>query len=283
MPISINRATIYCDGLDHPECLCIASDGTLYAGGESGQIYRVQPQTKQVEQLAITNGFILGLALSPDQSWLAACDLRHQCVWKLDLTTGKRSVFAGGMFSIPNHVAFTRDGSLFVSDSGGFRETTGRVFRFDAGGRGGVWHAGPFNFANGIALGPGHDSLYICCSWLPGVERVSIRADGSAGRRTVYAKLPTRTVPDGLAFGADGTLYVSCYAPARIYRISRERKVDVLIDDWEAHTLANPTNIAFGGPRHDQLFVANLGRWHVTQIDLRRRGLLLAHHMEGGE
>ncbi|MBI4028389.1 MAG: hypothetical protein HY360_25615 [Verrucomicrobia bacterium] len=26
-------------GLDHPECVCIAPDGTVYAGGEAGKLY----------------------------------------------------------------------------------------------------------------------------------------------------------------------------------------------------------------------------------------------------
>ena len=50
------------------------------------------------------------------------------------------------------------------------------------------------------------------------------------------------------------------------------------MDDWEAHTLSNPTNIAFGGPAFDQLFVANLGRWHVTRLDAGVRGAPLACH-----
>jgi hypothetical protein len=60
--------------------------------------------------------------------------------------------------------------------------------------------------------------------------------------------------------------------------VTPQRKVSVLIDDWEAHTLSNPTNIAFGGKDFDQLFAANLGRWHITKIDIRMRGLPLACH-----
>jgi len=42
--------------------------------------------------------------------------------------------------------------------------------------------------------------------------------------------------------------------------------------------LSNPTNIAFGGPKLDQLFAANLGRWHITKIDAGVKGLALASH-----
>ena len=67
---------------------------------------------------------------------------------------------------------------------------------------------------------------------------------------------------------------------ARIYKVISDRKVSILIEDWEAHALANPTNIAFGGKNFDQLFAANLGRWHITQIDLRVRGAPLASHRD---
>jgi gluconolactonase len=278
MPISIKRVTVFCEGLDHPECVCVGRDGVLYAGGEAGQIYRISKDGLTVEQIASTKGFNLGVAISPDNSWLAVCDLKNKCVWKLNLSTKRLSRFAAGDFSIPNHLAFMNDGSLFVTDSGSFRKVDGRIFKFDSQGRGGVWHAGPFNFANGIAVSPQADAVMVCCTWLPGVERVAIRPDGSAGKRSIYARLP-RSLPDGLAFAADGSLYVSCYAPARVYRVTPQREPEVLIDDWEAHTISNPTNIAFGGPKFDQLFVANLGRWHLSQIDLRRPGLPLPQHM----
>jgi sugar lactone lactonase YvrE len=284
MALPLKRASVFCEGLDHPECVCVAPDGTLYAGGEAGQIYRISADGKRVEQIADTEGFVLGVALSPDGTWLAACDLKQKCVWHLDLAGRTLSEFACGAgdekFGIPNHLAFMPDGSLFVTDSGAFREVSGKIFRFDSSGRGEVWHAGPFNFSNGIAIGPKRDAVYVVCSWLPGVERIEIKADGSAGKRNVYVKLP-KVLPDGLTFDARGNLYVSCYTPARILKVSRDRKVSVLIDDWEAHMLANPTNIAFGGKEFDQLFAANLGRWHITKIDVRVKGAPLAVHANG--
>ena len=284
MALSLKRAFVFCEGLDHPECVAVAPDGSLYAGGEAGQIYHISANGKKLEQIADTEGFILGVAVSPDGSWLAACDLKHKCVWKLDLAGRTLSEFACGVgderFGIPNHLAFLPDGTLFVTDSGAFRQVSGKILRFDAGGRGEVWHPGPFNFANGIAIGPKRDAVYVVCTWLPGVERIEIRADGSAGKRSVYAKIP-KALPDGLAFDARGNLYVTCYTPARIYKVARDRRVSLLLDDWEAHTLANPTNIAFGGKKFDQLFAANLGRWHITQIDLRVRGAPMACHANG--
>jgi sugar lactone lactonase YvrE len=281
MAISINRATVFADGLDHPECLAVHPDGSIYAGGEAGQIYRVGSDGKRVEEIASTGGFILGVAISPDAKWLAVCDLKKKCVWRLDLRSRTLSEFASGAdgqrFQIPNHLVFARDGTLYVTDSGAFRQVSGKIFRFASDGRGEIWHAGPFNFANGIALSPAGDAIFVVCTWVPGVERIAINADGSAGKRSVYVRIP-KVLPDGLTFDRRGNLYITCYTPARIYKVTPQRKASVLIDDWEAHTLANPTNIAFGGPKFDQLFASNLGRWHLTRIDLGVVGAPLACH-----
>jgi gluconolactonase len=84
-------------------------------------------------------------------------------------------------------------------------------------------------------------------------------------------------IPDGLAFDVAGNLYVSCYASDNIFRVSPERKVTLLAYDRAGTTLARPTNIAFGGPAGDELFVANLGRWHINRTKLGVKGQPLAN------
>ena len=72
----------------------------------------------------------------------------------------------------------------------------------------------------------------------------------------------------GIALDAAGNLYVSCYASDNIYRISLDRTVTLLAYDRDGTTLARPTNIAFGGPGREYLYVANLGRWHINRVKL---------------
>lgn len=278
--LTIQDCDIFADGLDHPEGVAFHKDGSLWAGGEAGQIYRITPDG-QVEEVANTGGFILGLAFSPGCEWLAICDLGKKCVWKLDMASRELTLFADGAeghrFNIPNYAVFDESGHLYVTESGAFREVTGKILKFTPSGQGTIWYDEPLNFANGMALAPDGRSLLIVTSFLPGVEQIFIQEEGSAGKRRVYCTLP-ETVPDGLAFDAKGNLYVSCYAPNAIYRVSPERQITTLINDWEAHTLANPTNIAFGGPDFDQIYSANLGRWHITRIKAGVKGLPLVSH-----
>lgn len=277
----LNKTTVFAEGLDHPECVAYHPDGSLWAGGEAGQIYRISSDGKQVEEIANTSGFVLGIAFSPDCSWLLICDLGNQSLMKLDINTGQLSVFSEGIdghkLNIPNYACFDSQGNIYVSDSGTFREINGKILKYDRSGNGAVWCDEPINFANGICLDKSEEYLYVVCSFTPGIERIRINPDGSAGKREVYVTLP-ETVPDGVAFDAEGNLYVSCYAPNKIFKVTPNREVTVLVNDWEAHTLSNPTNVAFGGEKFDQLFTANLGRWHISKIDLGVKGLRLACH-----
>ncbi|HEX2534413.1 MAG TPA: SMP-30/gluconolactonase/LRE family protein, partial [Chitinophagaceae bacterium] len=169
---------------------------------------------------------------------------------------------------------FDAAGNLYVSESGAFRQVNGAIYRFDAAGRGTLWHRGPFDFPNGMALSADGKKLYVVCSFLPGIEQVVIRADGSAGERSVLVHLP-RTCPDGIAVDTEGHLLISCYAPNAIYCLGPDGQLTTLIHDWEAHGLSNPTNIAFGGAENRQLFIANLGRWHIARMELDHPGIPL--------
>ena len=70
--IPIDRFEVFASGLDHPECCAFDRDGNLWAGGEAGQIYRIDP-TGKVETIANLGGFCGGLAFSPDDRELFVC------------------------------------------------------------------------------------------------------------------------------------------------------------------------------------------------------------------
>lgn len=277
--IKIQDVSIFADGLDHPECVAMHPDGSVWAGGEAGQIYRISSDGATIEEVANTDGFVLGIAFAPGAEWLAVCDLKNHCVWKLDLQTYQLVKFAKDagdvQFNIPNYPVFDSNGFLYVSESGAFRQVTGKIFRFDAAGNGFVWHEGPFNFANGMCLDADEKYLYVVCTWLPGVERIAIEPDGKAGKREVYCTLP-RTCPDGVAFDMEGNLYISCYTPNHIYKVNTKQEIELLVEDWEAHTITNPTNIAFSLQGDSYLYATSLGRWNISRMRMPVKGLALA-------
>jgi len=275
--IPVDQFETYADSLDHPEDLAFDSEGVLWAGGELGQVYRI-PERGQVETVTNVGGFCLGLAFSAADE-LYICNAKLACVIKVQ-KNGKSKLFAdsaqGHKLKLPNYGVFDSSGNLFVSDSGDWTKSSGCIVRFDSRGQGKVFLDGPQPFPNGLALSADERFLFVAQSHTDEVLQVEIRKDGSAGDRQVYAAGLER-VPDGLAFDVAGNLYVSCYASDNIYRVSPEREVKLLAYDRAGTTLARPTNIAFGGLEGDELYVANLGRWHISRAKLGIKGQLLAN------
>ncbi len=266
-------ASVFFDGtfsdprLSHPEGVAVGPDGWIWAGTEAGDIVRISPDGKQIRKAAATGGFILGLAFDGDRA-LFACDLKHKAVFRLDLADGSFERFTSPGIGIPNYPLVDRKrNALYVSDSSDDASNAHPCiwsYGLD-GGSGQPWLVAPHRFSNGLAMRPGEDAIYVCQSFGPSISRVAINPDGSAGAETVFAgSLPG--MPDGIAFDSSGNLAVGCYEPSRLLRISPDgSEVRILAKDPTAHTFCHPTNIAFCGNR---LFTANLGRWHITAVDV---------------
>ena len=278
-PVSGVRRLV--EGLDHPECVAVARDGTLYAGGEAGQLYRISEDGKNIEEFASTGGFCLGLAIDRDES-IYVCDLRKRALLKVT-QQGTVSLIADSVDGVkirtPNFGVFDSQGNLYFSDSGEWKQANGVVWRLSHRGKVELFAAGPFHFANGLALDASERYLYVVESNLDRVVRIEIKADGSSGRLEVFAEGLAR-VPDGMAFDSNGNLYVTTYASNCIYRVSNGGHVELFCQDVENLLLCQPTNCAFGGPDFDQLYVSNLGRDHISVLDLRVKGQALWTHSD---
>jgi len=253
-------------GLDHPEAVACGPDGELYAGGEAGQVYEVSLDGHHLKQRGTTGGFILGLALDAAKN-AYCCDLAHHAIYRMT-PTGDATVYASGTadrhMKTPNYAVFDGHGSLWVSDSGDWDGDNGCLWCVRPGGETLLASTALTTFPNGMALAPDGAHLYVVVSQVPGVARVAITADGRAGAPEMVVTLP-RTVPDGLAFDEAGNLYISCYTPDVIYRLTPAGELAVLAEDWQSVTFATPTNIAFCGPDRRTLVVASLSRWHLTK------------------
>jgi gluconolactonase len=252
--------------LDHPECVAWDPAGrVLYAGGEAGQIYVIGGGAAR--QVAQVGGIVLGLAVDADGYVYACAGSR---VVRADPRTGAVDVYSSGApdkpMRTPNYLAFGVDGSLYVTDSGEWDGRSGVIYRISPDHQTSVWTSDVPAFTNGCCISPDGDALVVVQSQDPGVWRVPTTADGTSGRPEVICRLP-QTVPDGVAYDADGALYISCYRPDRIYRFA-SGELEILADDPSGITLCSPTNIAFFGDGFSLLAAANLGSRHVSVIEL---------------
>ena len=73
--------------LDHPEGVTWGPDGYAYAGGEAGQIYRIDVEARTYEQIATLEGFVAGLCCDRDAN-IYACDIGAHKVMRVEAGGG---------------------------------------------------------------------------------------------------------------------------------------------------------------------------------------------------
>src|SRR3982751_1560075 len=90
--IPLDQFEVFATGLDHPECLALDRDGYLWAGGEAGQVYRIDLAGK-VETIANLGSFNGGIAFDSTDAGLIVCNPAQGLV-RVDRAAGATRVFA---------------------------------------------------------------------------------------------------------------------------------------------------------------------------------------------
>ncbi len=270
----ITEARIFHDGtvteprLLHPESVAIAADGAVWCGGELGHLYRISPDGATLEERTCTGGFILGIAF--DRSGrLYACDLKHKCVFRYDPGTDELTTFASGAgdihLKIPNWpvVDATRN-VLYVSDSNNPAEAGPGVWRFDLDtGDGQLWYNRDLAFANGMALSPDGTSLYVAETFGRRIIRIPIeRMARPASTRSlpnspVSCRMAWHSMPRAISTLPATNHPAYCgFAPT-----------DQSRHCWTTRMLTRSVTRRTAPSVGAELFIANLGRWHVTILE----------------
>ena len=257
--------------IPHAEGVATGPDGTLWAGGEQGELYRIDPETGEWQQVAHTNCYLLGLCLDR-AGRIYACAYDKDAVLRIEPTSGEVETYCAAAGGKPlrgvNWPVFAADGTLFVSCSGSEKlaDCDGYLVQIPPGGGDGeIVETRHLHFVNGLALSPA-GVLYAIESFS---SRVLSICDAEI---EVYASLP-RTIPDGLALDDEGGLLVACFQPNQVVRIPPGGgDLEVLVDDWTGQELMTPTNMAFYGPELRSVAIASLCGWWVSAIDVPWRG-----------
>lgn len=296
--IALENVEIFGSGLIHAEGVVIDRDGNAWGGCRSGAVYMVEPDgaTRQVGQLpekAIPNGVTMDRAGN-----FVYCDLRNKAVMRMarDGTVSMVGDRAGDLpLNMPNFCSYDAEGNLYVSNSSTQRGSkvfeefdnpapNGALVRIRPDGRGEIVATGIY-FANGTAVDPNEDAVYVLESTRNDCLRIQINKDGAFGKPEVYASgFPA--LPDGMAFDVERNLYITLpgvpkdgkLSPVnRIIRVDTNGNWETLIHDPEGTKLAFPTNCAFGGPGMQDLFIANLEGSHFNRVRTTFRGHPLYH------
>ncbi len=265
--------------LDHPEGVTWGPDEFAYAGGEAGQIYRIDVEARTYEQIATLTGFVAGLCCDREAN-IYACDISAHRVMRVEAGGGAVSEVSAGTAEtpmvVPNFPCFHPSGDLYVSDSQTAGEFTGRIFRISPSGETVLFSAASRYFTNGMCVDRNGEWLYVVETLMPGVSRIRIRDDGSAGERQVVTVLPDH-MPDGVQFDEDDVLHITMYTPDRIYRMHPDGRLELLVEDPTHETISSPTNIVFGGADRRLLLMACLGRWQINGLRVETPGIPLVY------
>lgn len=217
------------------------------------------------------------------------CDAKVNAVMRLS-AYGKvlepaAKAFEGKPLLGPNDLTLdTANGGFYFSDPGnsGRDNLIGNAHYVDKAGKVHLIDKG-LAYPNGIVLTPDGKKLYLAESQLNRVLVYEVTAPGKVGERKVFADLPKhesgdymRAQPDGMCLDAAGNLYVAHYGMKKVEVLSPTGKLIRQYDGGNTTT----SNVAFGGPKHDQLFITGgigkeAGEGGLFRIDLGVKGLVI--------
>jgi gluconolactonase len=185
----------------------------------------------------------------------------------------------------PNDLTLdTPNGGFYFTDPGDSEEKPiGTVHYVDRQGKTHLVDEG-LGYPNGIALSADGKKLYLAESKRNRVHVYQVMSPGKLVDRKVFVDLPSKDAakgqidnqPDGMCLDAAGNLYVAHYGMKQVQVIDPSGK---LVRRYDGGNLTT-SNVAFGGPKMDQLFITGaLGDYPSTgglfRIDLGVKGLVI--------
>lgn len=266
------KKIVHIPKVNHPESISVGPKGEAYTTGTGGEVYRLDLEKNTGEQFASTAPRrMLGQVVDADGN-LYCADASAGKVVRIT-PQGKETTYAtapgGKDFVCTNYPVFDREGNMYLSDSGDWSDTVnGYIYKIaPGGGEAKLWFSEPVDTPNGMAIDAEEKYLYFVETFGPGIARIAIKEDGSAGAFERVIHMP-RHVPDGITFDEEGRLWIACHRPDAIYVFNLEtRQLELLAEDWKGEALRGPTDVAFAGPNRDILLAASLDNLVVHRFD----------------
>ncbi len=278
-PVKLLEVHAYCEGVvfDH--------EGRGYIShGDRITQFTVDGQSK----VWATTGAPNGHKILADGTHLV-CDASRHAVLKLD-ADGKMLPHASSTCDDkplrgPNDLTLdTPNGGFYFTDPGesGIKNLIGTLHYVDKAGKTHLC-AGGFAFPNGVVLTPDGKRILMAESQKNRVLAFPVLSPGKVGEMQLFADLPTKSdpvqidnQPDGMCLDAAGNLYVAHYGMKQVQVLDPSGK---LIRRYGGGNVTT-SNVAFGGPQHNQLFVtgglgAESGGGGLFRLDLNVDGLVI--------
>jgi gluconolactonase len=287
---------IFADNLGLPEGPVVLADGSwlvVEMHADRGCVTLLDEEGR-IERVIARTGRPNGLVVGRDGTlWVA--ESQERSLVRLSMEGRAETVLTGcegEPFLFPNDLCFGPDGALYMTDSGllveewapggeireDFMEaqTDGRVYRIDPDTSEIEKLDSGFRFTNGIAFGP-DDNLYVDETLTGMVYRYTWEDGKIVGGREDFANVAYKEStefpvgPDGMAFGADGNLYVAVHGQGDVTVLSPEGDVVRRIETAGRQ----PTNVAFGTGGEQRIYVTEVELGRLEAFEVETEGLRL--------
>lgn len=266
---TVSEPKLLLGGYDSPEGPAFDNEGNLFfVNWLSSSIVKLTPDGITTEFFN-TGGIPAGLAFHPDGS-LYVADEGDQIHGIMRITPdGESSILANEFEGKPlngaNDLVFDKNGVLYFSDPwtssadnpiGGFYRLfpDGLLEQIDTG----------LAFPNGVALTSDESAVVLAETQRDRLLRYEINADGSVGQPSHWADTTTPPGPDGMAFNADGELFVAHFNGGGVDIFGTDGKQ---IDKIELPG-AQATNVAFGGKDGKTLVMTEVSTSSLYTIEV---------------
>ena len=274
-PISLDSIAHVGTGLERPECVIATRKGDLYVSDKRGGVTRVAPDG--TTQLFVPKPALPvalhpnGIALERSGSFLIA-HLADDVggVWRLQRDGRAEKLLDaidGKTLPAVNFVLVDNQDRIWVTISTR-RQPRGLSYRKDiADGfvilidkQGARIVADDIGFTNEVRLDAAERELTVVETFSRRLLRFDIKPDGSLAGRRVLCEFGAGIFPDGIALDAEGAVWVTSVVSNRVLRVTRDGKIQQLLED------ADPDHLAWV----EQAYQAGtMGRPHLDKITSR--------------
>jgi gluconolactonase len=269
---------ILAEHLAFPEGPVIGKDGRLYFVEMEASCVSRLADDGTVERWVHTGegGAPNGLAVDGAGNILVA-EAGHRCILSIspDGTATTLHDRSGVLeFRGPNDLALDPEGGFYFTDpvDSSKENRCGTVFYAPPRGAPVQVFASGWAFPNGLALTADARAVIIAETQTQQLWRMELAEPGRAVTRELFCQLPEVWEGlDGMAFSADGHLFVAHYGMGVVHVIAPEGQ---LVGSLPTGGI-NPTNCCFGGPGFDQLFVTEAETGRLVRLDVGVKGLPL--------
>jgi gluconolactonase len=218
------------------------------------------------------SGYANGMTVDNDGHLIAAADEKNE-LWSIDIKTKKViplfNTYEGKLLNGPNDVwVHPQTGRIYLTDpyyprkwwNRGPKESPETVYMYSPKDKKLVRIIDDLQQPNGIIGTPDGKTLYVADIRGRQTYAYDIKADGTVANKRPFVNSGS----DGLTLDAQGNLYVTGGRAVTVFDKNGQRLGGIAVPE-------NPSNVCFGGPDHQTLFIT--ARTGLYAIKMRVKGV----------